>query len=201
MSRPRLPTAVKKLRGTLQPSRLNRAEPKPEPGIPDPPPGLSEAALAIWPAIAAALGGMRVVAKSDAIALAGLCECLGEIAAARAALARPVKVGRRVIAKAGARTYATTSRTGAVMLRARPEVAMVSDADRRLQAWLTKFGLSPADRSRVSAAGLPAADNRFAKYGRPKDAFDTYLADDPTGSVSDFDAFLARKPRPDVPPQ
>ena len=38
------------------------------------------------------------------------------------------------------------------MVRARPEVAMISDADRRVATWLARFGLTPADRSRVSAS-------------------------------------------------
>jgi phage terminase small subunit len=36
------------------------------------------------------------------------------------------------------------------MIRARPEVAMIADADRRIMMWMSKFGLTPADRSRVS---------------------------------------------------
>lgn len=178
MGRPRIPTALKDLRGTLQPCRTNGAEPRPAIGIPDPPPGLSDAALAIWPAVAEALAGMRVVAVSDAIALAGLCETLGDLAAARAALARPVRVGRRVVAKAGARTYTTVSRSGTPIIRNRPEVAQIADADRRLLVWLSRFGLSPADRSRVAEAALPASDNPFSKFKRP----------------SDFDLFLARSP-------
>lgn len=38
-----------------------------------------------------------------------------------------------------------------VMWRSYPEVAMINDLDRRFAMWLAKVGLTPADRSRVSA--------------------------------------------------
>lgn len=40
-----------------------------------------------------------------------------------------------------------------IMWRAYPEVAMIADLDRRFAMWLAKVGLTPADRSRVSAVG------------------------------------------------
>ena len=46
-------------------------------------------------------------------------------------------------------TYETTSRTGAVMTRARPEVAIAAEAWRRWVTALTHFGLSPAMRAKV----------------------------------------------------
>jgi len=179
MGRPALPTSLKKLRGTLQPSRVHRGEPTPEIGAAPRPAHLSKGASAFWDSMVQVLTEMRVLSTSDGHAVAALCETLADLAAARAALAKRVKAGSEVIAKAGARTYTTTSRTGAVMIRTRPEVGMIADADRRLMAWLSRFGLSPADRSRVSETTAPR-DNPFLRRGRKPDlTLDDFLATDP----------------------
>jgi phage terminase small subunit len=51
------------------------------------------------------------------------------------------------------------------MLRSHPAVAIVADADRRYAMWLSKFGLTPSDRSRVSAAISDTDKNPFAQFG------------------------------------
>jgi hypothetical protein len=86
------------------------------------------------------------------------------------------------------------------MIRVRPEVAMIADADRRLMAWLARFGLSPADRSRVSEI-VGTQPNPFLRFGKPpaRDSLDAFLATDPDAPTESFDAFLASKPRPGVP--
>ena len=178
MGRPALPTSLKKLRGTLQPSRVHRGEPTPEIGATPRPAHLSKGASVFWDSMVQVLTEMRVLTTADATAVAALCETLADLAAARAALAKRVKSGSEVIAKAGARTYTTTSRTGAVMIRTRPEVGMIADADRRLMAWLSRFGLSPADRSRVSETTAPR-DNPFLRHGAKRQSLDDFLAGDP----------------------
>jgi len=50
------------------------------------------------------------------------------------------------------------------MRRSRPEIADIADADRRFCMWLSRFGMTPADRSRVSAA-MPESGNPFAELG------------------------------------
>ena len=198
MGRPSLPTSLKKLRGTLQPSRVNSREPTPLSGAPTAPSHLSADAAAFWSEVTRVLTDMRVLATSDGLAVCALCETLADLAAARASLGRPVKSGRRIIAKAGARFYTTASRTGAVMVRSRPELAVIADGDRRLMAWLSRFGLSPADRARVSEiAG--AAPNPFLRHGRPPDAFDAWAASAPKGAEvlpapPTFDEYLASDP-------
>jgi len=53
----------------------------------------------------------------------------------------------------GALKRVTAAKLPKVMWRAYPEVAMIADLDRRFAMWLAKVGLTPADRSRVSAVG------------------------------------------------
>src|SRR5688572_3218304 len=56
-------------------------------------------------------------------------------------------------------TYTTVNAQGGEMIRARPEVALLADVDRRLLVLLGRFGLTPADRSKVvSHPGNASAD-------------------------------------------
>lgn len=49
-------------------------------------------------------------------------------------------------------TYETTNTTGGQVIKARPEVAIASDAWRRYRAAICELGLTPAARTRVEAA-------------------------------------------------
>lgn len=140
MGRPRTPTALKIVKGTAQKCRTNKAEPKPDRGIPDCPEHLSDLAREAWPAVAAMLDKMGILTVADEYALTELCETYAELRKARATLK-----------ERGAQSYATTNAAGELMYRAFPEVAIIADADRRMRNWLASFGLTPADRSKVSA--------------------------------------------------
>lgn len=146
MARPRKPTALKLVKGTAQKCRTNKSEPKPARAIPSPPAHLSDRAKTAWGAVSVVLDRMGVLTEADAVALEGLCETYADLVEARLALK-----------KRGATVYEGGTEE-AKIYRSYPEVAQVADADRRLQAWLTKFGLSPADRSRVSATGEQPVD-------------------------------------------
>jgi hypothetical protein len=116
--------------------------------------------------------GMAVMTKSDLLAMEGLAESIADVRSARAALARPLMLTiypekgdpfEKEVSAPGERYYWTYGK-GGPMRRARPEIADISDADRRMGAWLTKFGGTPADRSRVSA-GPPETRNEFEDFG------------------------------------
>lgn len=140
MARPRKPTHLKVVAGTEKPCRANKAEPKPRKLRPVSPSHLSDKAKSAWDAVSVILERMGVLTEADGLALEGLCEAYADLTAARDSLPED-----------GSLTYETTNKDGGVMIRPRPEVAMIADADRRFAMWLTKFGLTPADRSRVSA--------------------------------------------------
>lgn len=149
MARNRTPTALKIVKGTDQPCRTNKAEPKPEVGIPECPEHLPEAVKAAWPLIGGVLERMGVLTLSDALALEGLCSTYMELRTARASLQEN---------GGGSLTYECVTEGGAKMYRPHPEVAMIADLDRRYQSWLGKFGLTPADRSKVSAIAKTEKD-------------------------------------------
>lgn len=125
---------------------MNRREPAPMTAAPDAPAHLSERARQAWPKVVEILLGMGTLTVADGIALEALCECYADLVEARKSL----------------RSRETTTYEGgtadAPIYRSYPEVAQIADADRRLQSWLAKFGLTPADRSKVSAIGSEEKD-------------------------------------------
>lgn len=142
MARPRTPTALKLIKGTDQPCRINKKEPKPVRAIPSPPDYLSDRAKTTWGAVAVLLDRMGVLTEADGLALEGLCEAHAELVAARAALAAR-----------GGTTYESRTEGGAIIFRPYPEVTQIADADRRFRGWLSSVGMTPADRSRISVVG------------------------------------------------
>lgn len=81
---------------------------------------------------------MGVLTLADAIELEVLCEDYAEWCELKADI------------KANGRTQKVTTESGAEFERQRPQVAMLSDCDRRLKSHLIEFGLSPASRSKIS---------------------------------------------------
>lgn len=164
MARPRTPSYLKVVRGTDRPDRANAAEPKPRRERPSPPSHLSDRGKAAWAEVSLLTDGMGVLTEADLIALEGFAETIGSIRAAYASLALPMTMEDedgtlKTIAEAGERYY-----WSGPMRRSRPELSDIADLERRLAMWCAKFGLSPADRSRVSSA--PKKDfNPFADLG------------------------------------
>ncbi|NPD67287.1 P27 family phage terminase small subunit [Lichenicola cladoniae] len=168
MGRPRKPTHLKVVGGTAQPCRTNKAEPKLKAARLAAPAHLSRRAKLAWAKASRLLHDMGVLTVADGVALEGLCEAIADQRDARSSLSEAVSyvhqehgAPREVqIAAAGSLTYITVGNSGP-MIRMRPEVAAIADADRRVSMWLAKFGLTPADRSRVGAAGMEKT-NPFA---------------------------------------
>lgn len=153
MGRPRKPTVVKKAQGTYQPCYGNPAEPTPVCEIPEPPEHLGDLALKLWPQYGAMLHSMGVLARCDRTALESLCETHAEI------------IGlRQEIAEHGKTTYSVVTQSGDEMIRGLPQVSQLSDAERRLLALLTQFGLTPASRSKVSKI-VERKASKFDKLG------------------------------------
>jgi len=152
MARPKTPTAWKLVKGTAQPCRINKNEPKPKRGIPSPPAHLGDRAKTAWGYVAAMLDRMGVITEADGLVLEGLCETYAELVAARAALK----------ARGGATTYESVTKDGGTMYRPYPEVTQIADADRRFAMWLTKVGMTPADRSKISSLDRADAKDPWA---------------------------------------
>jgi P27 family predicted phage terminase small subunit len=139
MARPRTPTNLKLVQGTARKDRLNPNEPKPNRSLPSAPEHLSDAAKLAWGKASLILDRMGVLTEADGIALEEVTETYAEL------------VQCRMVLKSIERIYETDSE-GGKMYRSHPIVAQIADASRRLAMWLTKFGMTPADRSRVTAA-------------------------------------------------
>lgn len=140
MARPPKPTATKELAGTARAHRRNKAEPKPARAMLPCPRDLAGPAAAHWRRLAPMLHGLGVLTLADEDALRRLCECLAQIASLEADLAAY-----------GSPTVETKTEKGGYQVKARPEFGMISDLDRRLLGYFSRFGLTPADRSRIVA--------------------------------------------------
>lgn len=99
---------------------------------------------------------MGVLTTADPHALAMLCDAYAEYLECR-----------QIVTNVG-RTYTTTTQQGDTMIRPRPEVAMASDAWRRVQRMLTEFGMTPSSRSKVKGSPREERDpfEEWANDGR-----------------------------------
>lgn len=149
------PTALKIVSGNPGKRKLNAQEPEAAIGTPAMPNHLTKRAKEAWERIAPELEAMRVLTLPDGPALELLCDAYAEWRAARA-----------VVTKRGA-TYRAFTKNG-YMMRVRPEVAIASDAWRRIKAMLVEFGLTPAARSKVNAQPEQAVDPFESFLGQKK---------------------------------
>jgi P27 family predicted phage terminase small subunit len=165
----RKPTSLKIIEGTYRPDRSSPNEPELPVERLSAPDHLTAEATKYWPRLVDQLFNMNVLTSADAEALSSLCEALADASRARTSLSCPVldACGRQICA-GGSLVYITESKND-TMVRARAEVAMIVDADRRVAMWLSRFGLTPADRGRVSASATQELDPdspwaRFSSY-------------------------------------
>lgn len=142
------PTNLKVLRGNPGKRKLNKQEPQPPAGVPECPDWLSEKARLAWDEVAPVLHKMGVLTVIDRLALSALCESYADYRDSREAVEDP-DIGR---------VYETQTQTGGTMFRARPEVLMLKDADRRLRSWLAEFGMTPSSRSRIQTGDAGEED-------------------------------------------
>jgi P27 family predicted phage terminase small subunit len=69
-----IPVKLKVLRGETRPSRLNRAEPRPQPHRPKMPADLTQAAASVWRKVMREMGATGVITAADAEVLRAYCE-------------------------------------------------------------------------------------------------------------------------------
>lgn len=155
--RPPKPSHLKLVTGNPGKRKVNKREPKPPRGVPKMPAGLSASARAAWSRIAPDLERMGVLTVADGVALELMCEAYADW------------MGHAATIAAEGATYETHGQNGR-MVRPHPEVAMASDAWRRVQRMLVEFGLTPSSRSKVTAGPEEAADPFAAFMDRGKSA-------------------------------
>jgi len=135
----RLPTELKKQRGTLRKDRLNENEPKLPSIIPPIPTWLSEDGQKAFSELSTLLHDMSVLTQADELALTLLCDAYSEY-----------KRAKEVVNELGA-TMEVTSREGNTKSVIRPEVQIANQSFVRVFQLLKEFGLTPSSRAKVNA--------------------------------------------------
>lgn len=143
------PSAIKMARGNPGKRPLNESEPTPSSARPEPPVWLPENAIEHFNVLADRLSELRILSRSHTEAMALAALRMAEIAELSADVSK------------NGRTYATTTQTGAIMHRTRPEVSQLSEAQRHLQSLLSEFGLTPSASTKVKTAPKTARTNPF----------------------------------------
>jgi len=135
--RPRKPAALHILHASRNnAARLNPHEPGYAPKLASPPKHLSKAAAAIWRSLGKLLLGQRVITEADHVAFAMVCATAARVVEYEAKIA---EYGAVIILKSGDLGISPYSR---LLHR---EEAMFSGL-------ASRFGLTPADRTRIVAA-------------------------------------------------
>lgn len=137
--RPRIPSAIKEADGWRAHHPRPRAEP-PAIGEPKRPDWLSIEAKAEWEELIPLLRGMRVLGESDGPALADLCADTAILKQARALMGQT----------------SLLIKSGEGLVRQNPLLRIIHETSARVAAARSRFGLTPADRSRVEAGGFAA---------------------------------------------
>ena len=135
----RLPTELKKQRGTLRKDRMNENEPKLPSVIPPIPTWLSEDGQKAFSELSTLLHDMSVLTQADELALTLLCDAYSEY-----------KKAKEIVNELGA-TMEVTSREGNSKSVIRPEVQIANQSFVRVFQLLKEFGLTPSSRAKVNA--------------------------------------------------
>ena len=152
-----VPTAIKHLRGTTRPDRANPAEPQfPVPGrMLSPPAYLDEAAAAVWRDLGRMLLTAGVFTVVDKYALAMFC----------------VSAGRWMEAEQQIKETSPVLRSKEGRLYQNPFLGIANRAWDQMRKMFGEFGLTPAERSRISALVVDdepsLAETLFSLAGAP----------------------------------
>ena len=137
MTRKPKPTALRLIEGNPSRRPFNKKEPKPAPVIPRCPRHLNDAAKAEWKRIGRTLHKLGLLTEIDGPQLALYCQAWGRWVEAEDELKK-----HSTIVKA---------RTGWPIQS--PYLAVANKAMEQMQRALSEFGMSPASRAGVQAAG------------------------------------------------
>ena len=142
--RKRKPDKTKEAQGTTQKCRTNTNPPKPKLGMPNPPNWLRDTAKDYFRSIAQHLDAMQLAFPAHLEMLALLSMRMEQVQ--RLTL---------YLEENGDSHESANPKTGQVMIRAYPEVALLNEAARHAQALLSEFGLSPASMGKIQ---IPTGD-------------------------------------------
>lgn len=151
MARPRKPTRLKVIDGTHNSTRDGKGRAD-EPNVhanrvPEAPSYLDKHERAAWDAFARVIGPNKITTDEDFAAF----EMLATAWSQRQHISQALREMK------GVYTYESVSKHG-VMQRVVPELPALNEVDRKLDRLLSKFGLTPADRSRVKMGRAGSGD-------------------------------------------
>jgi P27 family predicted phage terminase small subunit len=149
--RKRQPTPSILLKGTQKSDRINKAEPVRTGKLPKKPEGLSPIAAKAWDDVIEILIDMRVLDKADGTTVELLCQARADWMEAR-----------RAIELDG--PYYDSGDGTKKILRPHPMLGVRSDASKRMLTLLAELGMTPASRSKVSAAPSDEPDDPAEAY-------------------------------------
>ena len=135
----RLPTEVKKQRGTLRQDRANPNEPQLSPTKPPIPTWLSDDGQKAFVELSNLLFDMSVLTEADSLSLTLLCDSYSEY-----------KKAKEIVNELGS-TMEVVSREGNSKSVIRPEVQIANQSFVRVFQLLKEFGLTPSSRAKVNA--------------------------------------------------
>lgn len=138
------PTNLKVLQGTFRPDRANKNEPKPDPGIPEPPECLSPVALEKWKAITPELEVLGLLTQIDGDAIARYCQ---HYAIWVEAMTQLQKTGLVVRTKEGNPIQS-------------PYLGIANRANDILAKLEAEFGMTPSSRGRIGV-GPKGGESKF----------------------------------------
>lgn len=138
--RPRKPTALKELEGTVRPDRANAREPKTRlVRIPPPPEHLSSCERQAWKRLAKVVDPMKIATASD---LESFAFAVQTIAAAHLAA--------REVFESGSVTDVEETAHGGAHAKVKPALTAMVQLQKLWIVHANRWGLTPGDRSRVS---------------------------------------------------
>lgn len=152
--RPRKPRALKLVQGTDRPDRANARAPAPASApLPPPPKELTAHEKRSWKQLAALVDPLRIAAAADVVAFREMVRCHGIINQAAAELR----------AAGGELTYKVITEAG-LSFRKRPELEIIATFTKLLDAKLARFGLTPAEREKVTKIGDDVAGDPLDEF-------------------------------------
>ena len=144
-----IPAAKQEARGNPSRRKLKRQAVS-KVGVGEPPSFISPEAQVAWRWLRPRLETMRVLTEADEVAFTALCEAVGEW-----------RKYRKMLNEEGGRIKPHPTKKGAFLYN---PVGFVDKIEKRMQGWMTEFGMTPSSRARVSLAGAEDEANPFADF-------------------------------------
>ena len=142
------------MQGTDRPDRANARAPAPASvPLPPAPKDLTAHEKRSWKHLAALVDPLRIAAAADVVAFREMVRCHGLVAQAAAELR----------AAGGKLTYEKFTE-GGVTYAKRPELEIIATFTKLLDGKLARFGLTPAEREKVTKIGDDAAGDPLDEF-------------------------------------